>query len=226
MSVLILMTPLPTHILGLAVLCALALQTALNGDFSTATSAVAAMAREGGCEPAADRLSAKATLSDRAGRYRLTLVANSGAADSGSTSGDSGSAAHLVVSGLLTLRQQAQQGQQTRTPEPPDDPSTPLYGFTDIDPRSVGAHRVGDPGSKDPSAPGVLVLEREEYGRRVITLRLGSQANRRDLVRYDGAYTVLRVKEIDKGGFAGSWRSGGGLDLSVTTGYFCAREVP
>ncbi len=222
------MTPLLIHILGLAAGCTLALSTALKGDSPAADAAARgsssspadATAQERECEPAAGPLGANATLSDRAGRYRLTLVADS------SSVADSGSAAHQIVSGLLTLRRQEQQGQQTRDPESPDDPSTPLYGFTDIDPGSVGAHRVGDPGSKDPSAPGVLVLERSAYGRRVITLRLGSQANRRDLVRYDGAYTVLRVKEIDKEGFAGSWRSGGGLDLSVTTGYFCAREVP
>lgn len=211
------MIPLLIHILGLAAGCPLALQTALNGDSPTAY----APSRERECEPVAGRLDANATLSDRSGRYRLTLVADASAADA--SAADASGAARLVTSGLLTLRRQ---GPQKEDPKSPDDPSTPLYGYTDIDPRLVGAHRVGDPASKDPLAPGVLVLEREEYGQRIVTLRLGSQANRRDLVRYDGAYTVLRVRKIDKGGFAGSWRSGGGLDLSVTTGYFCAREVP
>ena len=240
------MLPLLIHILGLATVCALALPTVLHGgapaeDVTNRSDATVqewnppaaggshATAQERACEPATGRLDAYATLSDRAGRYHLTLVADAGATDSAEadiSASDSGSAARPVASGLLTLRSQGPQGQQKGNPEFPAAPSTSLYGFTDIDLVSVGAHRVGDPGSEDPLEPGVLVLEREEYGRRVITLRLGSLANRRDLVRYDGAYTVLRVEEISKGGFAGSWRSGGGLDLSVTTGYFCAREVP
>ena len=68
------------------------------------------------------------------------------------------------------------------------------------------------------------MLESDRYGRRVITLRLGSDANRRDLVRYDGAYTVLTVNGIDANGFSGSWRSG--LQLSRTSGYFCAKLLP
>ena len=52
--------------------------------------------------------------------------------------------------------------------------------------------------------PGVFVLEREEYGRSIITLRLGSLANSSDLVRYDGEYTVLSVNCIDADGFAES----------------------
>ena len=202
-------------ILGLAaVYGSLVQQTALNGDSPAATLAV--MPREFRCEPSEQSLSADATLSDRAGRYRIMLVP------------DSTSTAHRVVSGLLTLRLPTQESDPTQDSDPTSDPSTPLYGFTDIDPEAVGAHRVGDPGSKDPSAPGVLVLERKEYGRRVITLRLGSNANRRDVVRYDGAYTVLRVRKIDEDGFAGSWRSGSGsgMDLSVATGHFCAWKMP
>lgn len=199
------MTPLLIHILGIAVVYFLALQTAGVGDSPSVQS------RNLGCEPAADAdvLSADATLSDRAGEYRLILVS------------DSSGTSRRIVSGLLALRQQ-----QTQESDLPSDISTPLFGFTDIDPGSVGAHRVGDPGSKDPSAPGVLVIERAEYGRRVITLRLGSDANRKGLVRYDGAYMALKVGKIDEDGFAGSWRSGGGPDLSVTTGYFCAWKVP
>ena len=202
-------------ILGLTAGCSTTLQTALNGDSSIDQSSTPdEMPSERVCESVSGILAAHATLLNRTGRYRLTMVADAT---------DSNSAATRAVSGILTLRDQIR---DTGTPDSPADVSTPLYGFTDIDPRSVGAHRVGDPGSKDPSAPGVLVLEREEYGRRVITLRLGSDANRRDLVRYDGTYTALSVRRIDEEGFAGSWRSGGGLGFSVTTGYFCAWKVP
>lgn len=202
-------------ILGLTAGCSTTLQTASNGGSSIDRSSTqVAMPRERVCESADDLLSAHATLSNRTGQYRLTMVADAP---------DSNRAATRAVSGMLTLRDQIR---DPGTPDSPADVSTPLYGFTDIDPRSVGAHRVGDPGSRDPSAPGVLVLEREEYGRRVITLRLGSDANRRDLVRYDGTYTALSVRSIDEEGFAGSWRSGGGLGISVTTGYFCAWKMP
>ena len=210
------MAHLMIHFFILSAACSFPRQTAVTDDPTSTIS------REFRCEPSEQSLSADATLSDRAGRYRIMLVP------------DSTGTAHRVVSGLLTLRLQLQESDSTQESDPTQesdstsDPSAPLYGFTDIDPEAVGAHRVGDPGSRDPSAPGVLVLEREEYGRRVITLRLGSNANRRDVVRYDGPYTVLRVRKSDEDGFAGSWRSGSGsgLDLSVTTGHFCAWKIP
>lgn len=216
MYVLMSKTPPLILILGLTAGCSQTLQTASNGD-SLASNPVtkpAIMSAEYACEPVTGNLDTAATFSDRAGRYLITMLSE--ATDS------SGAAAH-TVSGLLTLRRQAH---SSDSQDPQSDVTTPLYGFTDIDPRPVGAHRVGDPGSEDPSAPGVLVIEREEYGRRIITLRLGSDANRKDLVRYDGEYTVMSVRRIDEEGFAGNWRSGGGLGFSVTTGYFCAWKAP
>ena len=100
--------------------------------------------------------------------------------------------------------------------------ATPLYGFTDVNLQAVGAYRVGDPASEDPQAPGVLVLESNSAGARRILLRLGADANRRDDMLFDGAYTVLGVHEIAADGFAGTWRSG--LRLSLIEGYFCARK--
>ncbi len=157
------------------------------------------------CTPVSSRLRADATLSGRAGRYRLTLVEVVNGANARS------------VQGALTLRRQ-----------PPGldslgAASTPLYGFTDVNLRAVGAYRVGDPASKDPQAPGVLVLESNRAGQRRILLRLGADANRRDAMLFDGAYTVLEVHEIAADGFAGSWRSG--ARLSRTKGYFCARSI-
>lgn len=155
------------------------------------------------CTPTSARLRADATLADRAGRYRLTLVEVVDGVDARS------------VQGALTLRKQ-----------PPGldslgAASTPLYGFTDIHLRTVGAHRVGDPASKDPQAPGVLVLE--SSGARRILLRLGADANRRDAMLFDGAWTVLEVHKIAADGFAGRWRSG--VRFSRTRGYFCARII-
>ena len=151
------------------------------------------------------RLSADETLAGRSGNYQLTLVEVVNGNDSRS------------VRGKLTLRKQPQ------GLESPGSASTPLYGFTDVDIKAVGAYRVGSLASQDPQAPGVLVLEGNYTGERSILLRLGSTANQRDLIRYDGAYTVLEVHEISAEGFAGSWRSA--TFKSGTKGYFCATKA-
>ena len=85
-----------------------------------------------------------------------------------------------------------------------------------------GLMAVGDPAGEDPKAPGVLVLESGRGGKRRILLRLGADANRRDAALFDGAWTVLEVRETAADGFAGSWRSG--LRLSRTRGHFCAKR--
>ncbi len=157
------------------------------------------------CEPASGPLPAGASLAGKAGSYRLTLVQVLDGVDARS------------AAGTLTLRRQPPGLDSLGTA------STPLYGFTDLDLRAVGAHRVGDPAGEDPKAPGVLVLESEHGGLRRILLRLGADANRRDAALFDGAWTVLEVREIAADGFAGRWRSG--VRLSRTEGYFCARRA-
>jgi hypothetical protein len=92
----------------------------------------------------------------------------------------------------------------------------PWYGSTAIDLESVGAIAPGDPESTDPASPGVLVIERP--GR--VLLRMGSEANRRGMRRFDGAFTVMEVRQVTDSGFAGTWRSGVGLEESG--GHFCA----
>ena len=158
------------------------------------------------CLPESIGLSEGASLSDRAGVYRLTIVEVVG------------NSSKRSVSGSLTLQPQIPDLDSLKSV------STPLYGYTDVDLKSVGAYRVGNPGSRDPVAPGVLVLESDRDGRRTINLRFGSEANRRDTIRYDGAYTVLNVHRIDADGFSGGWRSG--LRLARSKGYFCARSMP
>ena len=165
------------------------------------------MARIGkdSCMATSGRLSADETLVGRSGNYQLTLVEVVNGNDSRS------------VRGKLTLRKQPQ------GLESPGSASTPLYGFTDVDIKAVGAYRVGSLASQDPQAPGALVLEGNYAGERSILLRLGSIANQRDLRRYDGAYAVLEVGEISTNGFAGNWRSG--KSGSRIEGYFSAMEV-
>ena len=156
------------------------------------------------CEPTSSRLSSGATLAGKTGSYRLTLVEVVDSVDARS------------ATGALTLRRQPPGLDSLGTA------STPLYGFTDLDLRAVGAHRVGDPAGTDPKAPGVLVLESGRGGKRRILLRLGADANRRDAALFDGAWTVLEVREVSPEGFAGNWRSG--VRLSRTQGYFCAKR--
>ena len=156
------------------------------------------------CMPTSGQLHPKVTLSDRAGQYRLTLIEVVNGTDARS------------AQGTLTLRQQPSGLESLGSA------ATPLYGFTDVNLRAVGAYEVGDPASEDPQAPGVLLLESDRDGARRILLRLGADANRRDDKLFDGAYTVLEVHEIAADGFAGNWRSG--LRLSRIEGYFCARK--
>ena len=153
------------------------------------------------CKPTAGALPHGATLVGAHGRYRLVLVTRTD---------------DRTVSGVLVLVAPPA-GREVL-----ESASTPLLGSTDIDLRAVGAHRVGDPASTDPDAPGVLVLESERRGKRQILLRLGSDANRVDRRLYDGGYTVLRVRQIDATGFSGTWESG---VRPPVTGYFCATRL-
>ncbi len=157
------------------------------------------------CMPTSDSLHPKVTLSDRTGQYQLTLVEVVNGTDARS------------AQGTLTLRSQPSGLDSLGSAE------TPLYGFTNVNLRAVGAYEVGDPDSEDPQAPGVLVLESSRTGARRILLRLGADANRRDDMLFDGAYTVLEVHEIAADGFAGNWRSG--ARSSRSEGYFCAKRV-
>ena len=85
---------------------------------------------------------------------------------------------------------------------------------------AVGAVRVGSLSSQDPASPGVLVIESETGTSPSILLRLGSDANRRDIVRFDGGYAVLTVVEITAESFSGTWSSGARGPGSE--GFFCA----
>jgi len=92
----------------------------------------------------------------------------------------------------------------------------PFHGTAELDFASVGAVVPGDPKSSDPLSPGVLVLQRPGG----VMLRVGSEANRRDVRRFDGAFTALQVTQVTDQGFAGTWRSGLGTEESE--GHFCA----
>ena len=147
-----------------------------------------------------------------AGRYVLTMVATGGAQNGRS------------VAGYLTLRE-APAG----TPGPAAGARTALIGTTDILLESVGALRLGDTGAEDARAPGVAVYEqRAASGVPTVTARLGSQttaAPTPGLQQIEGSFTVLFVRRIESGGFAGGWRSGGPEPGIGAEGYFCAVRI-
>jgi hypothetical protein len=98
-----------------------------------------------------------------------------------------------------------------------------LRGSGTLSLSQVGAVEA-DVASRDPMRPGILVFDlgpgpQAAPGSRVL-LRLGAEANRQDVARVEGAYTVMLVHEIGNDGFTGEWRSG--APLPVAEGYFCA----
>jgi hypothetical protein len=99
-----------------------------------------------------------------------------------------------------------------------------MYGAAELELAAVDAVQVGSISSTDPRAPGVLVIEQHARAgqppRADITVRLGSEANRRDRQRVDGGYTALRVQELSPSGFSGTWASG--ILRERSAGYFCA----
>ncbi len=167
------------------------------------------------CAPVTEhQLRAGMRADDLAGAYRLTLVATEG------------SRAGEAVRGELALipNAAAMRPMGTGATHRPD-ATMPLIGTADVDLAQVGATLVGDLASPDPRSPGVALLERHvlrgtDTTQTDLTLRFGSEANRRDVVRFDGAFTALYVHASDAAGFVGTWASGVGAPEAK--GYFCA----
>ena len=103
----------------------------------------------------------------------------------------------------------------------------PLVGSAQIDVDALGATRTGELASADMHAPGVLVIERhpiQPAARAEIMLRLGAEANRRGIVRYDGGYFALKVLRVEAFELRRHLVSGGAG--STARGYFCAAAGP
>lgn len=151
------------------------------------------------CEAERPEPSSLSRVAEMEGAWRLTLVATSGPA------------AGEAVSGLLRLA-------------PTDSSGAPLRGWTDAPVGKLGATVPGDAASTDPEAPGVLVLVGPvppgPEGPAPVTLRLGSHANRGDVILFDGSYAALYVRAISGGGFRGEWSSG--VTKPDVEGRFCA----
>jgi hypothetical protein len=164
------------------------------------------------CTAIEDNIVVSTSAATLAGEYQLTLVATEGARQSGSESGD------------LTLLEHNDEDRYFRSTDGSPVPGVivPLYGTTTVSLDRVGAVKLGDLESTDPMKPGVAVMEhRAEQGSLPdIVLRFGSFANQRDITRFDGGFTALRVKWIQSGNFGGTWESG--VMGPEAKGYFCA----
>ncbi|MFQ5702445.1 MAG: hypothetical protein ACE5HT_00310 [Gemmatimonadales bacterium] len=166
------------------------------------------------CVEPTGQLASDAAADSIAGSYVLTMVATKGAR------------AGERVGGRLTLLPTEGEWRQLIGAGGSPDPNTVIqaYGTTDIALEEVGAIRVGDIASSDVSKPGVAVLQTKAGagagGRPTITLRLGSAANERGVLRFDGGFTVLYVRKMDRAGFAGGWASG--VRDKQAEGFFCA----
>ena len=167
-----------------------------------------------GCEAVTGTLAADATLDGRSGEYAVTLVATRG-----DKSGDR-------TSGQLRLLEQTGELREFAPPgvDMDNKVKVPLYGAAGLDLDVVGAVAAGDLSSLDPERPGVMVMESrgglDGAERTMILLRFGSEANRRDVIAFDGAYMVMGVRAMSGEGFAGDWRSG--VFGREARGYFCA----
>ena len=161
-----------------------------------------------GCAPV-ETPASDLTAAGLGGEYTLQLIATSGEKQGAS------------AGGRLALRAQDSAYQSRERSDGTVDTtfSFPLYGTVEVDFAAVGATTPGDPGSSDPQSPGVLVIERPGG----VMLRLGSDANRSGVRRFDGGYTVLQVQQVTDSGFAGTWRSAVGLQESG--GHFCATRA-
>ncbi len=166
------------------------------------------------CPPPGDRqLPAGARADALVGTYELTLVASDGRATTGLLRLNLTDDAHRVV--------------PTPSGSPTPNAVMSLYGITNIALEEVGAIRMGDTELADPAMPGVAVLERHvltngDTTSTEITLRLGSEANRRDVTRFDSGFTALYVAAIDATRVGGTWASGvSGIQVR---GHFCAER--
>jgi hypothetical protein len=148
-----------------------------------------------------------------AGEYRVVLTSESGAAEA------VGGRLHLRVADPSLPPRTGPYGLVDTTHR------YPLVGTAELDLAAIGAVAPGGTTSNDPAAPGVLVIERvggRPAGERIL-LRLGAEANAREQLRFDGGYTVLRVRQIDQSGFRGEWESG--APMPQANGRFCATRA-
>lgn len=99
------------------------------------------------------------------------------------------------------------------------------FGSATIDLESVGAFTEGSVNSHEATAPGVTVRAWTDRREGQLKLRLGSNANRRDIATLDGAFIDANFFEIVSTGFRGEWEASLGHTSYRAAGYFCGRRL-
>lgn len=154
-----------------------------------------------------------ASPTELAGEYGLTLYATSGRRVGATTTGRM----------MLLPQSEALLGVPDVNGTPLPGASVPLYGTAELDLDRVGATGAGELDVADPRAPGVA-LYAQAGGANVapaVTLRFGSEVNRRGQIRFDGNYMALMVRRSGSDGLSGEWQSGG-VEGERANGRFCA----
>jgi uncharacterized Zn-binding protein involved in type VI secretion len=127
------------------------------------------------------------------------------------------------VQGALTLR--AQDPALRRVDRPgPTTVTVPVIGTTEIVLEQVGAVRLGDVRSTDSLVPGVAIwASRTPDGVVSAVMRIGQEAIRSGMVRIEGGYTALFLRQVSVNALRGGWASG--VTTEESSGYFCAERV-
>ena len=100
----------------------------------------------------------------------------------------------------------------------------PIIGTTDIALEQVGAVRLGDVRSTDPGQPGAAIwVSQGPDGGVSAVMRIGQEAIRSDIVRFDGGYMALYLRQVSANAIGGGWASG--VTTEQSSGYFCAQRV-
>jgi hypothetical protein len=173
-----------------------------------ARSRTGSLAAGDSCRPVEGRVSAATPWDSLPGSWRLTLVATGGPRSGGS------------VQGTLTLR--AQEASLRRVDRPgPDVVTVPVTGATDVAVEQVGAQRIGNLQSADPQRPGAAIwVSQGQDGGVSAVMRIGEEMIHSSLVRFEGAYTVLYLRQVSASGIYGGWASG--VTGQEASGHFCA----
>jgi hypothetical protein len=148
-----------------------------------------------------------------AGSFQLTLTATEGPM-SGRT-----------VQGQLALRLMVDSLRRVNRPGATDTVTVPVIGTTDLAIEEVGAARLGNLLSADSERPGVAIwVSHGADGGVSAVMRIGQEQIHTNLLRIEGAYTALYVRQVSAAGIYGGWASGDGR-RQVASGYFCATRL-
>ena len=163
------------------------------------------------CRPVEGPFTTSAPWDSLAGNWQLTLVA-----ESGPMVGHREEGALSLQAQDTALRRVDRAGPTTVT--------VPVIGTTEIALEQVGAVRIGDVRSIDPLQPGVAIwASRAPDGSVSAVMRIGQEAIRSNLLRIEGGYTALFLRQVSTNTIRGGWASG--VTTEAAKGYFCAERV-